>query len=71
VLTFTLKTPIHIMIELFRTSRSHLAIVLDREEHTVGLVTFEDVLEKSSATSATSSTSAAARCLNAPSRASW
>lgn len=46
VLTFTLKTPIHTMIELFRTSRSHLAIVLDREEHTAGLVTFEDVLEE-------------------------
>lgn len=46
VLTFTLKTPIHTMIELFRTSRSHLAIVLDQDQHTAGLVSFEDVLEE-------------------------
>ena len=45
-LTFTLKTPIHTMIELFRTSRSHLAIVLDAEQKTAGIVTFEDVLEE-------------------------
>jgi len=45
-LTFTLRTPIHTMIELFRTSRSHLAIVLDEEQHTAGIVTFEDVLEE-------------------------
>jgi CBS domain containing-hemolysin-like protein len=46
VLTFTLQTPIHTMIELFRTSRSHLAIVLDKEQKTAGLVSFEDVLEE-------------------------
>jgi CBS domain containing-hemolysin-like protein len=46
VLTFTLATPIHTMIELFRTSRSHLAIVLDKEQKTAGLVSFEDVLEE-------------------------
>ena len=46
VLTFTLKTPIHTMIELFRTSRVHLAIVLDADQKTVGLVSFEDVLEE-------------------------
>jgi CBS domain containing-hemolysin-like protein len=45
-LTFTLKTPIHTMIELFRTSRSHLAIVLDNDQKTAGLVSFEDVLEE-------------------------
>jgi CBS domain containing-hemolysin-like protein len=45
-LTFTLKTPIHTMIELFRTSRNHLAIVLDAEQRTAGLVSFEDVLEE-------------------------
>jgi CBS domain containing-hemolysin-like protein len=45
-LTFTLKTPIHTMIELFRTSRMHLAIVLDAEQKTAGLVSFEDVLEE-------------------------
>ena len=45
-LTFTLRTPIHTMIELFRTSRSHLAIVLDGEGRMAGIVTFEDVLEE-------------------------
>ena len=45
-LTFTLKTPIHTMIELFRTSRTHLAIVLDAEQKTAGIVSFEDVLEE-------------------------
>ncbi len=46
VLTFTLKTPIHTMIELFRTSRVHLAIVLDDKQKTAGIVSFEDVLEE-------------------------
>ena len=46
VLTFTLKTPIHTMLELFRSSRDHLAIVLDDEGNTAGLVSFEDVLEE-------------------------
>ena len=46
VLTFTLHTPLHAMVELFRTSRSHLAVVLDENGHMVGLVTFEDVLEE-------------------------
>jgi CBS domain containing-hemolysin-like protein len=45
-LTFTLKTPIHAMLELFRTSRSHLALVLDDAGHTAGLVSLEDVLEE-------------------------
>jgi CBS domain containing-hemolysin-like protein len=45
-LTFTLKTPIHTMIELFRTSRSHLAIVVDDNLKTAGVVSFEDVLEE-------------------------
>lgn len=45
-LTFTLKTPIHTMIELFRTSRVHLAVVLDHEGKTAGIVSFEDVLEE-------------------------
>jgi CBS domain containing-hemolysin-like protein len=45
-LTFTLRTPIHTMIELFRTSRVHLAVVLDAELKTAGLVSFEDVLEE-------------------------
>jgi CBS domain containing-hemolysin-like protein len=46
VLTFTLKTPVHTMIELFRTSRVHLAIVLDADLKTAGIVSFEDVLEE-------------------------
>jgi CBS domain containing-hemolysin-like protein len=46
VLTFTLKTPIHTMIELFRTSRTHLAIVLDNDQKTAGIASFEDVLEE-------------------------
>ncbi len=46
MLTFTLRTPIHAMIEHFRTSRSHLAIVLDEEQKTAGLVSFEDALEE-------------------------
>jgi CBS domain containing-hemolysin-like protein len=46
VLTFTLQTPIHAMIELFRTSRSHFATVLDDEEKLAGIVTFEDALEE-------------------------
>ena len=46
VLTFTLKTPIHSMLELFRSSRNHLALVLDDEGNTAGLVSFEDVLEE-------------------------
>ncbi|RRJ98975.1 HlyC/CorC family transporter [Opitutaceae bacterium TAV4] len=45
-LTFTLQTPIHTMLELFRTSRNHLAIVLDAEGRTAGIVAFEDVLEE-------------------------
>lgn len=46
VLTFTLRTPIHTMIELFRTSRNHLAVVLDKDARLAGIVSFEDVLEE-------------------------
>lgn len=46
VLTFTLKTPFHTMLELFRSSRNHLAIVLDDTGNTAGIVSFEDVLEE-------------------------
>lgn len=46
VLTFTLKTPIHTMLELFRSSRNHLAMVLDEKGNTAGIVSFEDVLEE-------------------------
>ncbi len=45
-LTFTVKTPIHTMIELFRTSRVHIAVVLDADFKTAGIVSLEDVLEE-------------------------
>ncbi len=45
-LAFELTTPIHTMIERFRTARSHLAVVLDDKKALAGLVTFEDVLEE-------------------------
>jgi CBS domain containing-hemolysin-like protein len=43
---FDLTTPLHTMIERFRNSRSHLAVVLDPEQKLAGIVTFEDVLEE-------------------------
>jgi len=46
VLTFTVRTPLPSMIELFRSSRSHLAVVFDADENMAGIVTFEDVLEE-------------------------
>lgn len=46
VITFTLKTPFHTMLELFRSSRNHLALVLDDAGNTAGIVSFEDVLEE-------------------------
>ena len=45
-LEFELTTPIHTMIERFRTARSHLAVVLDEKRALAGIVTFEDVLEE-------------------------
>lgn len=45
-LTFMLKTPVHTMIEMFRNSRVHLAVVLDADLRTAGLVSLEDVLEE-------------------------
>jgi CBS domain containing-hemolysin-like protein len=45
-LEFELTTPIHTMIERFRTARSHLAVVLDEKKALAGIVTFEDVLEE-------------------------
>lgn len=46
VLTFFAQTPLPSMIELFRSSRSHLAVVFDAENNMAGIVTFEDVLEE-------------------------
>jgi CBS domain containing-hemolysin-like protein len=46
VVEFELTTPLHTMIERFRSSRSHLAVVLDPSKRLAGIVTFEDVLEE-------------------------
>jgi CBS domain containing-hemolysin-like protein len=46
VVEFGLATPLHTMIEKFRLSRSHLAVVLDAERKLAGLVTLEDALEE-------------------------
>ncbi|HVZ63990.1 MAG TPA: hemolysin family protein [Lacunisphaera sp.] len=43
---FELTTPLHTMIERFRSARSHLAVVLDEKKSLAGIVTFEDVLEE-------------------------
>ena len=46
ILTFLAKTRLPAMLELFRKSRNHLALVLDADERMMGLVSFEDVLEE-------------------------
>ena len=46
VVEFELTTPLHTMIERFRHSRSHLAVVLDEKKGLAGIITFEDVLEE-------------------------
>jgi CBS domain containing-hemolysin-like protein len=46
ILTFLAKTRLPAMLELFRKSRNHLALVLDPDEKMMGLVSFEDVLEE-------------------------
>jgi CBS domain containing-hemolysin-like protein len=46
VVEFELTTPLHTMIERFRHSRSHLAVVLDEKKALAGIITFEDVLEE-------------------------
>jgi CBS domain containing-hemolysin-like protein len=46
VVEFELTTELHTMIERFRHSRSHLAVVLDEKKALAGIVTFEDVLEE-------------------------
>jgi CBS domain containing-hemolysin-like protein len=46
VLTFTTKTRLPTMLDLFRNSRNHLAVVIDSEDHMLGIVSFEDVLEE-------------------------
>lgn len=46
VLQFEMNTPLHTMIEKFRSERSHLAVVIDENKRFAGIVTFEDVLEE-------------------------
>jgi CBS domain containing-hemolysin-like protein len=46
ILTFLAKTRLPAMLELFRKSHNHLALVLDADEKMLGLVSFEDVLEE-------------------------
>jgi CBS domain containing-hemolysin-like protein len=46
VVEFELGTPLHSMIERFRSARSHLAVVLDGNKRLAGIITFEDVLEE-------------------------
>src|SRR5271154_2082966 len=46
ILTFMAKTRLPAMLELFRKSHNHLALVLDADEKMIGLVSFEDVLEE-------------------------
>ncbi|MCE0499464.1 MAG: hemolysin family protein [Methylacidiphilales bacterium] len=46
ILTFMARTRLPAMLELFRHSRNHLALVLDPEEKMLGIVSFEDVLEE-------------------------
>ncbi len=46
IVEFELTTPLYTMMDKFRVSRSHLAVVLDAERKLAGLVTFEDVLEE-------------------------
>ncbi len=45
-LTFLPKTKLPTMLELFRKSRNHLAVVVDTEDRMLGIVSFEDVLEE-------------------------
>jgi CBS domain containing-hemolysin-like protein len=46
ILTFMAKTKLPAMLELFRRSRNHMALVLNADEEWLGLVSFEDVLEE-------------------------
>lgn len=46
VFTFSLKATLPEMIERFRQSRTHLAVVLDEQSRFAGIVTLEDVLEE-------------------------
>ncbi len=45
-LTFLPRTKLPTMLELFRKSRNHLAVVVDGDDRMLGIVSFEDVLEE-------------------------
>lgn len=45
-LTFFPQTKLPVMLELFRRSRNHMAVVVDREDRTIGIISLEDVLEE-------------------------
>jgi len=46
VLTFFAGTKLPSMLQLFRQSRNHLAVVVNAEDRMIGIVCFEDVLEE-------------------------
>lgn len=46
VLTFLPGTKLPTMLQLFRQSRNHLAVVVDTADKMIGIVSFEDVLEE-------------------------
>lgn len=46
VLTFLPKTKLPSMLDLFRNSRNHMAVVLGLDDKMLGIVSFEDVLEE-------------------------
>jgi len=46
VLTFLPGTKLPTMLQLFRQSRNHLAVVVDPQDSMIGIVCFEDVLEE-------------------------
>ncbi len=46
VLTFTTRTPLPALLEFFRSSRSHLAVIIDEQGCIAGMLTIEDVLEE-------------------------
>jgi len=46
VLTFLPGTKLPTMLQLFRQSRNHLAVVVDKADKMIGIVSFEDVLEE-------------------------
>jgi magnesium and cobalt exporter, CNNM family len=46
VLTFLPGTKLPTMLQLFRQSRNHLAVVVNEEDRMIGIVSFEDVLEE-------------------------